>query len=1020
MKIKTNKGLKVTIIAVVLLLCLALAIGITGAFYQAKRQATGTLSMDQGIIIDYKGFGKTPNEGIWSRENKTTFLLFGETNAQPGEQIAVNAAGIRANEKSVNFYARVKLSYKFYNVSGETETEVTLANTNDLITTSGNFFGTNWVEFGDGYFYYATGSTLNKFEKGTQTFVDLFATDAKFIIEGAGFTGANNNGEGGGFVDGTTSINKIEVYLTLETLQGDATAEQAKELGWKIAQTVDFSKVDEGKIVTSAKGELVDEKLNVTINGNQTKLEEVKFPYGEETVLEFDSKNVEYVELKYSDNTTERFYELEASENSATKNSQIQVLADESHGTVKGYTIGWFSSNEYTGFLYSNNTTYEDKDQDILLTKPMDSGICVTGYVGNETEITIPSSVRVRERDFKLVLKEYSTSEEFFNLMASFVYVLKYPCVLNGTTTLNSLQDLYSIVDSIDNMTDEEFIAAYPKMEFEFKTLCVTSSILYSEQDVKEIDYGAFQGKTSLLSVTIPDNVTSIGKYAFNGCSSLTSVTIGNAVESIGQRAFTYCSSLTSVTIGSGVTSIGNEAFYNCTMLNKVNITDIAKWCEINFEDDRDNPLYYAHNLYLNNELITELIIPDGVTSIGNYAFTDCTSLTSVIIGNAVESIGQRAFTCCSSLTSVTIGNSVTSIGNHAFIGCDSLTSIIIPDSVTNIGDGAFSGCSGLTSVTMGNSVKRIGDYAFNSCKTLESITIPNSVTYINNNTFNGCSSLTSITIPDSVTQIGQSAFSGCSGLTSVTIGSGVTLIRDNAFCDCSGLKTITIPNGVKSIEPFTFDGCSSLTSITIPDSVKSIGRRAFLDCISLTSITIPNSVISIGESAFDGCKGLTSITIPDSVTSIGEGAFGYCRSLEKIEAAQGNTKYSSVDSKGNQVNCLIDKDTNTLIAGCKNSVIPADGSVTSIGSWAFYGCSGLKTITIPNNVTSIGNRAFSDCRLKSITIPDSVTSIGNDAFFNCHNLTTTIGDGWVKVRDNTSVAASTFLRDIYYDIRRA
>ena len=230
MRIKRKNGLKIAAITIALLLCLALAVGITGAWYQAKRQATGTLSMDQGIIIDYKGFGQTPDEGIWTRDTTTTFLLFGETNAQPGQNIPVNAAGIRANENSVNFYARVKLSYKFYN--GETPVE--FAESTKLIKTSSDFFGANWVDGGgvDGYYYYATGSTLNKFEKTATTFVELFATDAKFVIEGAEFTGADNGGESGGFkIDDTTSINKIEVYLTLETLQGDATAEQAKALG---------------------------------------------------------------------------------------------------------------------------------------------------------------------------------------------------------------------------------------------------------------------------------------------------------------------------------------------------------------------------------------------------------------------------------------------------------------------------------------------------------------------------------------------------------------------------------------------------------------------------------------------------------------------------------------------------------------------------------------------------------------------------------------------------------------------
>ena len=538
MRIKRKNGLKVAAITIALLLCLALAVGITGAWYQAKRQATGTLSMDQGIIIDYKGFGKTPDEGIWTRETTTTFLLFDETNAQPGQNIPVNAAGIRANENSVNFYARVKLTYKFYNVSGETETEVTLANTSDLITTSANFFGTNWVDGGssDGYYYYATGSTLNKFEKGATTFVDLFATDAKFIIEGAGFTGADNNGESGGFkINETTSINKIEVYLTLETLQGDATAEQVKALGWKISQKVDFSKVDEGKIVTSVNGDPVDEKLNVTINGNQTKLEEVKFPYGEETVLEFDSKNVEYVELKYSDTTTKKFYELEASENSATKNSQIQVLADENK-KVTGYIIGTFSDSEYKGFSYST-TRFGYDDEEEFISYEISNGVLLTGYFGDDTVLTIPSKVKVRTRDFKVKVEDYTNYESFCEKVD--IDKFQFPCKVNNKYTIQSAEDFEGwLLDTVGGLTEEEFSQEFKECIITYTNLCETSSILYGYKNVIAVRAFAFRDNRKITEVTISEGVTSLDEECFSGCRNLDVVNIkGNKLETIKQFA---------------------------------------------------------------------------------------------------------------------------------------------------------------------------------------------------------------------------------------------------------------------------------------------------------------------------------------------------------------------------------------------------------------------------------------------------------------------------------------------------
>ena len=236
-----------------------------------------------------------------------------------------------------------------------------------------------------------------------------------------------------------------------------------------------------------------------------------------------------------------------------------------------------------------------------------------------------------------------------------------------------------------------------------------------------------------------------------------------------------------------------------------------------------------------------------------------------------------------SDVKKIVIEDGVTSVGDYAFRSCNNLTSITIPDSVTSIGNSAFERCIGLSSVTIPDSVTSIGNNAFYACSTLTSITIPDGVTSIGYSTFSYCSSLTSITIPDSVTSIGSYAFKNCSSLTSITIPDSVTSIKNDAFKNCSSLTSITIPDSVTSIGDYAFQNCSSLTSITIPDGVTYIGYDMFAGCKSLTSITIPDSVTSIGESAFRGCTSLTSITIPDSVTSIGESVFSDCESLKAI-----------------------------------------------------------------------------------------------------------------------------------------
>ena len=536
---------------------------------------------------------------------------------------------------------------------------------------------------------------------------------------------------------------------------------------------------------------------------------------------------------------------------------------------------------------------------------------------------------------------------------------------------------------------------------------------------VTSIGDWAFSCSYDLTSITIPNSVTSIGDYAFY-CTRLTSITIPNSVTSIGAKAFSYCYDLTSITIPESVTSIRDRAFQHCENLASITISE-----GVTSIGDR---------AFGGCSGLTSITIPESVTSIGDEAFTGCSGLTSINIPGSVTTINGWVFSYCSGLTSVTIPGSVTSIADGAFYSCSSLTHVYCyAENVPSTKSSAFY-YSPISSATLHVPAGSMDAYkaaepwnGFGSIVAMEQVEPEGGIvvtvdadgnadgghqfTKINDSTFiiDGIkykvkdgnlevsgyddATFTGVALIISklkyngqtfnVVRIGDQAFSWCDALTSITIPESVTSIGGGAFICCDGLTSVTIPNSVTSIGNDAFSGCYSLTSITIPESVTSIGGYAFDGCDGLTSVTIPNSVTSIGESAFNDCSGLTSITIGSGVTSIGGHAFYECSGLTSIMVQTDNPAYDSRDN----CNAVIETATNTLIVGCKNTVIP--NSVTSIGTDAFYNCFGLTSITIPNSVTSIGTDAFDGCYyLTSVTIGSGVTSIGSSAFFDCSGLT--------------------------------
>ncbi len=337
----------------------------------------------------------------------------------------------------------------------------------------------------------------------------------------------------------------------------------------------------------------------------------------------------------------------------------------------------------------------------------------------------------------------------------------------------DGLDDYVKITDCDQSATDVSIPAEIDglpvtRIDYEAFLDCYFLTSITIPDSVTSIGSFAFWGCESLTSITIPDSVTSIGDYAFYICG-LTSITIPDSVTSIGDYAFYGCTNLSNITIPDSVTSIGEYAFRGCESLKKVNITDISAWCNIDFDGDESTPLYYASNLYLNDELVTDLVIPDSVTSIGDYAFYGCTNLSNI-----------------------TIPDSVTSIGDEAFYYCRSLESVTIPDSVTEIGGGVFYYCTNLKDVKLSNNITSLDSYSydkndyyyyhgfFEGCISLESITIPDGVTSIGNEAFYYCISLESIIIPDSVTSIGNAAFRDCTSLESIAIQKSDCIIYDS------------------------------------------------------------------------------------------------------------------------------------------------------------------------------------------------------------------------------------------------
>lgn len=418
------------------------------------------------------------------------------------------------------------------------------------------------------------------------------------------------------------------------------------------------------------------------------------------------------------------------------------------------------------------------------------------------------------------------------------------------------------------------------------------------------------------------------------------------------------------VSVDTGVSSIGNNAFYECSSL-----------AEITFPSSIASIGYNA--FYCCTNLASIDLSNTNLTNIGEYTFYGCTNLSSVDFPEGLEEVGRSSFQNCLNLISVDFPEGVTYIARNAFTGCSNLVSINIPNTCTGIGMAAFVNCTSLVSIELPGSLQnsRMGTGIFSSCTNLSSVVIKNGLTAINEYTFSGCTSLTSIEIPVSVTKIHGGAFNECASLTSMDLsGLAITSIGESAFKKCSNLNMIKLPSSLTSIGMSIFESCTSLTSIDLSNTkLTDTGGYTFRYCSNLTSISLPESLTNIGIYAFYNCTKLASIDFPKSLTAIGNYAFNYCVSLDSIDLSK--TAVTSIGSYA--------------FGSCSEiTLVSLSRYLTSMGDHAFAYCNNLLDITILDGLTSISDYVFVSCtKLNRVQLPSTITSIGANAFYGCSKL---------------------------------
>ena len=513
--------------------------------------------------------------------------------------------------------------------------------------------------------------------------------------------------------------------------------------------------------------------------------------------------------------------------------------------------------------------------------------------------------------------------------------------------------------------------------------------------EVVAIGDRAFENRTDLRTVMIPDSLEKIEFEAFYNCINLKIVDLSSNLTTIGYDVFGNCKSISKIEIPKSLkkfdgtwgrgTNLSYGAFGGCSNLKTVNF-------------EAGSTIVCAA-LFMGCDGIEEIELPDTITEIGDSAFKSCKNLNKVIIPESVTKIDGDAFAECSGLVDIKMHEGINTIGSRAFYKCDRLLDIVIPDSVEKIEFEAFRGCDKLENIKLSENLTIVGYGVFGDCKSISKIEIPKSLkkfdgtwgrgTNLSYGAFGGCSNLKTVNFEAGSTIVCAALFMGCDGIEEIELPDTITEIGDSAFKNCKNLDRITMNNGIEILESSAFEDCFSLTTINIPNTVKAISNSTFQDCTSLTEVHLSNILKEIPASTFSGCKKLTTINFPSTLTMIGNSAFSGCESLPEAILPSGVEKIESNAFK----NCK----------AMKKAVVP--DTVSSIGSSAFYGCETLTDITLGSKLKKIESQTFYGCTvLPSIVIPYNVTTIGDSAFVNCTKLTQI-----TVPRNTTSIASNAF-----------